>query len=282
MNQVKIVKISTLLLLFIFTSCSGVFYQPSKKHFTRPEQFKLGHEEVWFNSKDGTKLHGWYFPTTAKVSKGTIIQFHGNAENISTHFYSLIWVINEGYNLFTWDYRGYGKSEGLPSQEGIYHDSLAALAKGRELHSGGGQLIIYGQSLGGVISIRALPDFEFAKDINLLVHDSSFISYQDVAFKVLKSRWFLWPLSPLAFVLVSDKYASDEVLKKIYWPTLVIVGEKDPIISSDFGKETYKNIPSSRKWLWELPDGRHIDVFHHAEGRYRKQFINLLDQLPQR
>ncbi|HXH76405.1 MAG TPA: alpha/beta hydrolase [Bacteriovoracaceae bacterium] len=268
-----------LILLFLSSGCSGVFYQPSRNHFTEPAQFKLKHQEVFFESSDGTKLHGWFLPTTSKKPKGTIIQFHGNAENLSTHYLSLIWLIEQGYNLFTWDYRGYGKSEGKPSQAGIYLDALAALMKGRELHAGKGLLIVYGQSLGGAVSLRALPDFKYVNEINILVHDSGFASYQDVGFSVLKSRWFFWPFSPLAFLLVSDEYAGEKVLSKIHLPTLVVVGEKDPVVSAKLGKETYKKIPSYRKWLWILPEGRHIDVFHHGEERYRKQFLALLEQL---
>jgi fermentation-respiration switch protein FrsA (DUF1100 family) len=269
-------------LLFIFlllgTGCSGVFYQPSRHQFTDPSQFKLTYEEVWFQSKDGTKLHGWWFPAKAKKSKGTIVQFHGNAQNITTHTYSLIWLIDHGYDLFTWDYRGYGRSGGEASQVLVHEDALAALAKGRELHRGGA-FVVFGQSLGGAISLRALVDYEFVDEVTLLVHDSSFNSYQDVAFSVLKTRWFLWPFSPLAFVLVSDEYAPEKVLDQLKTPTLVIVGKKDAIIPAKFGKETHKKLKTVRKWLWELPEGGHIDVFHHANGVHRKRFLDLLDEI---
>lgn len=274
-------RLRFVLLLFL-TSCSGVFYQPSERHFTDPAQFKLSFQDVWFTSQDGTKLHGWFLPAKTSKPRGTIIQFHGNAENISTHYLSLVWLLEKGFNLFTWDYRGYGKSEGSADQAGIYHDSLAALEKGRELHQDRGLFIVYGQSLGGAISIRALPDFRYENEVDLLVHDSAFVSYQDVGFNVLKSRWFLLPFSPLAFVLVSDEYSGENFLDKIVLPTLVIAGERDTVIPPKLGKETFKKIKSDRKWLWELPEGRHIDVFHVAGGRYRSQFIELLDQLSHR
>jgi uncharacterized protein len=268
-----------LILILLSSSCSGLFYYPSNRLYLNPEQLNLDFKDVWFDSEDGVKLHGWFFPAQSKKTKGTIIQFHGNAQNISTHFLSLIWVIEHGYNLFTWDYRGYGQSDGKASAAGIYKDSLAALKKGRELHQGRGAYIVYGQSLGGAVSLRALPDFEYGNDVSLLVHDSAFASYRRVAAKVLQSRWFLWPFSPFAYVFISDEYAAEKVIDKIHWPTLVIVGEKDKVIAAELGKETYEKLPSDRKWLWELPMGQHIDVFEQEDGRFKKKFLNLLDKM---
>lgn len=271
--------LALILLSVLGQSCSHVFYQPSPKHFVDPAQFKLKYEDIFFSSEDGTRLHGWFFPATTKKPKGTVVQFHGNAQNISTHFFSLIWLTQEGYNLFTFDYRGYAKSEGEPSQSGIYKDALAALDKGWELSekNGKGKFIVYGQSLGGAISLRALPDWKNFENVSLIVMDSAFDSYKDIAFDKLSSRWFLWPISPLAFVLVSDEYGADEVFDKITRPTLVIVGMKDEIVPAKFGKRIYKGIKTKEKWLWKLPNGHHIDAYHHEQGKYRKELVQFLE-----
>lgn len=267
--------------LFFLQSCSHLFYHPSDKHFVDPMNFKLNYQDVFFKSKDGVNLHGWFFPSKSNNPKGTVIQFHGNAQNISTHFFSLIWLIDHGYNLFTFDYRGYGKSEGKPNQEGIYLDALAALEKGKELHdkNGKGKFIVYGQSLGGAVSLRAIPDFKNSNEISLIVMDSAFASYKDIAFEKLKNVWFLWPVSPLAFVLVSDKYAADDVYEKLTRPTLVIVGMEDDVIPPKFGKNIYKGVKSKDKWLWKLPHGKHIDAYHHDNGIYRQQFLDLVERI---
>lgn len=269
-----------LLLALLGTACSHVFYQPSPKHFVDPAQFKLKYEDVYFTSLDGTKLHGWFFPAIGKP-KGTIVQFHGNAQNISTHFFSLIWLQREGYNLFTFDYRGYAKSGGKPSQEGIYRDALAAFDKAWEYHekNGAGKFVIYGQSTGGAIALRALPDWDKFGSVSLIVMDSAFPSYRDIAFDKLRSSWLLFLISPLAFVLVSDEYAADEVFDRITRPTLVIVGMKDQIVPPKFGKVIFKGVRSSQKDLWKLPNGNHIDAYHHDEGIYRQKFLDYLDHL---
>ncbi len=278
MNQNLIRKI---LLMLFCTSCSNVFYQPTKKHFLDPVQFKLTYEDVYFKSQDGTSLHGWFFKARTKEVKGTVVQFHGNAENISTHFFSLIWMIDQGYNLFTFDYRGYGKSEGEGSQKGVYEDALAAIEKGHEYYAanGAGQFIIYGQSLGGIICARAVPDSKYKNDITLLVQDSTFSSYQLLAFDKASHSWLLFIVSPLVFGLVSDEYASSKVLDKIKIPVLVIVNQKDDVIPQKFGKKIFKLL-DTKKWLWKYPNGRHIETFHHDNGRARGEFLRLLDELP--
>lgn len=269
------------ILLFFLSSCSHLFYQPSSEHFVNPAQFKLAYQDIYFNSSDKVKLHGWFFPAQNKKIKGTIVQFHGNAQNISTHFLSLYWLVSEGYNLFTFDYRGYAKSGGKPNQEGVHHDAIAAMNKALELHlsNGDGKFVIYGQSLGGAISLRAIKDWSEQDKIDLIVVDSSFSSYQEIAFDKLKSSILLFPLSPLAYVLVSDKFAPSKIIRELKNPTLVIVGDKDNIIPPKFGVEIYKSLQSKRKWIWKLPHGQHIDAFHHDNGSYRLRFINLLDNL---
>ncbi len=221
-------------------------------------------------------------PTQKLPSKGTIVFFHGNAENLSSHFLNLAWITHEGYNLFIFDYRGYGASEGSVNQKGIYEDSFAALEKGHDLHlktSPQGKFIVYGQSLGGIVSLRALADWQYTNKVNLIVQDSTFTSYQDIAFDKLKGFWLTFLISPLAYVLVSDEFASDKIISKIKNPLLVISGEKDFVVPFKFSQELYKNSKSERKWFWEIKDGRHSDVFAFNEFKYRKQFLLFLETI---
>jgi uncharacterized protein len=272
-------KTFTILFLLMLQSCGHLFYQPSRDEFYNPKQFKLSYEDIHFKAADGTKLYGWFLPSQVQPVKGTIVHFHGNAQNITTHFLNLAWLVKQGFNIFIFDYRGYGKSEGKANQAGLYLDALAALDKGKELHKNQGKFIVYGQSLGGIVSLRALADYKDLKAVDLIVMDSTFDSYRDIAFDKLTSRWFLYPVSPLALVAVSDAYASDEVFDKIKNPTLVIVGMKDYIIPAKFGKRIYKGIAAQEKWLWKLPVGGHIDVFHGPNESYRPAFIKLVESL---
>lgn len=267
------------LILLLIAGCSSLFYYPDRYQYVKPENFNFKFQEVTFHPKDGTELIGWFFPAKGSEIKGTIVHFHGNAQNMSAHFIGMSWVIEKGYNLFVFDYRGYGISDGRPTPEGVYQDSLAALDQGRKLwaENGKGKFVVYGQSLGGAVAMRALADYNETSKVDLVVQDSTFMSYQDVGFHKL-SRSILFPFSPLAYVLLSDKYSSREFVKKIDRPTLVIVSKNDKVINQKFGREIYKTLRTSKKWLWKL-DGEHITTFHDPKSPQREEFISLLDSL---
>lgn len=267
-----------ILVLLTLVSCSHVFYQPIKGALFAPERVGLVPEEVWLKSADGTKIYAWVF--RAKNPKGTILHFHGNAENMSSHFLNLAWIIKEGFDLLVFDYRGYGFSEGSPTQAGIHMDSLAALDWAFHDHEKRKTkyFIVYGQSLGGQISARALVDFPHQIQVNLLVQDSTFGSYQGIAAQKLGSRILLWPFYPLAYLAVSNEFASEKTMAQIKVPVLGIHATKDEVVPYELGVKNYEKIVA-KKWWWRLPHGQHTDVFHHREGRYRKKFLELVDQL---
>ena len=143
----------------LFTSCSHLLYQPDRILYLDPKSLNLAPKEIFLESEPGVRLFAWYFETRQPNSKGTIIRFHGNAQNMSSHYLSLTWLIEKGYNLFTFDYRGYGRSEGEPDQEGTYKDALAALNLAWELHKkqSGEKFIVYGQSLDGRRAMSSTP-----------------------------------------------------------------------------------------------------------------------------
>lgn len=269
-------------LILLLTSCSNMFYWPSRDLYVDPLKFVKKVDDTWLTSKDGTKLNAWWIPSATTSPKGTIIFFHGNAENLSSHFINLAWITHEGYNLFIFDYRGYGMSQGEPHPRGIYEDSLAALDKGRELHlknSPDKKLIIYGQSLGGTVALRGVADWPYKNEINLIVQDSTFMSYKDLAFNKLSHFWGTFLFSPLAYVLVSDEYASDKVIHKINNPMLMISGDQDLVVPLKFTEQIYKELKSPKKWFWKIKDGLHTDVFLNHDLKYRKKFLTFIDTL---
>lgn len=270
--------------LFSLPACSGLFYHPDRTLYFPYEKSGFPGREIVFSASDGTKLFAWYFPAQGK-SRGTVAFFHGNAENISSHYLSLVWITKRGYGLFIFDYRGYGKSEGDPDQEGTYLDGLAALKQAHALHEKAhgknGAFIVYGQSLGGAIATRALQDFELRRDVRLLALDSTFLSYRGVARKKMVGFWLTWPLSPLAGVLVSDAYAATEPWKGLSTKVLVIHDEKDSAVPFACGEEIFEEAPEPKDF-WILRDGNHGAVFAEGHPERREQFLKELDALTSR
>lgn len=242
-----------------------------------PERFGVTPEEHMLESSDEVKLQAWAI--RGKNPYSTLLLFHGNAENMSTHFLNMLWIVEQGFDLLIFDYRGYGFSEGEPTQEGVYRDALAAMKwahadhKKRETQ----KLIFYGQSLGGQVMGRAVVDFSPQEDISLLVFDSTFKSYKDVASRKFLTRWWLYPFYPLARILISDEYALDKVLNQIKAPSLVMHSPHDQVVDFKGGEELYQKLRAP-KWWWRIQEGQHADAFHLSQGKYRKKFLELIDQ----
>jgi uncharacterized protein len=273
-----------ILILLALSGCGRFFFYPDSNTYLAPETFKLRYRDLTFQSLDGTVLHGWFFPAAEKHGsrlKGTVVQFHGNGQNISSHYLSLVWLLDEGYQLFTFDYRGYGKSAGDPTFQGAYQDALSALEISWGLHqaSGGGKFIVYGQSLGGAIALRAVADFKHADQIALVVADSTFASYKRITQGKMALFWLSWPLSPLGWLAVSDQYAPASVLDRIRARILVIHDKRDPTVEFEHGEWLFR-AASSPKDFWILDDGLHIGVFSTGGGNQRR-FVEYLETLPQ-
>ena len=276
----KVLILSLILLSF----CTHVFFQPSRYLYSRPEDLNLKYENRVIESKDGTRLHSWFFPSEGK-SKGLAVLFHGNAQNLSAHYLALSWMVRYNYDVWVWDYRGYGLSQGEAGSEGIYEDSLVALDYAHQLmeknYEKDSKLIVVGQSLGGNLLMRALEDFKHRERINFLVLDSTFKSYKELARDKLASVWFFWPFQHLSYALISDEYAPNERLKEITIPTLVIHGRQDDIIPFSYGREVYESIGPEgfkKKWFWALEEGKHISTLGSGKGGYDKKLIDLIEE----
>lgn len=296
--------------LFAFGGCSHLFYHPTKEEYTTPDKFLVSYENVYFETSDGHQLHAWkmladFSEHKNKMVKGTILFFHGNAENLSSHFLHLAWLTKFGYQVLIFDYRGFGRSPGKPDQVGLYQDALAAFDYSFKWHQKTAPTafyIVYAQSLGGIVAARAMVDFPHKDKIDLLVLDSTFSSYQNIAFHKLSRSWIFTLLSPLAYIVVSDKMESKSHLPKLApTPLLVIHGDQDMAVPYQFGEEIFSLYPGKNKWFWSIPGGQHTDIFFRPDyletpikletknpatddsapkiQKYRQQFIEFLDQL---
>jgi fermentation-respiration switch protein FrsA (DUF1100 family) len=154
---------------------------------------------------------------------------------------------------------------------------MAALDKAWELRSGK-KFVIYGQSLGGAIAMRAFQDFRHQNETQLVVLDSTFASYKTVARRVLSSHWFTWIFSPLACVLVSDKYSPEDFIQRQKTRLLVIHDMHDPAVPFANGEDIYQMSPAAKEF-WTLDEGRHIEAMAPYNTKYRERFVQLLDSL---
>src|SRR5437879_2787088 len=134
----------------MISGCTKFFFYPDRKLYGLPDQFGVKYETVRFQSADKTELVGIFLHSSTAPVKGTIIHFHGNAENVSSHFGFSYWLTSFGYQVFIFDYRGYGASQGKPTEHGLVQDGIAAIEYARRRKDvDPKRLVIWGQSLGG-------------------------------------------------------------------------------------------------------------------------------------
>lgn len=181
-----------------------------------------GTEDVWFNSKDGTRLHGWFFRSEANPATATLVYFHGNGGNIS----NVGWVgerfAKQGFAVLLFDYRGYGASEGeVGNESDLYSDGDAAVAfvvneKGVRPE----QIVLYGQSLGTAVVV----DVALRQNVGAVVLESGLSSASSVAETALP-----WLPHWLHF-LGKNRFESARKLAHVKAPVLITHGDPDPVI----------------------------------------------------
>ncbi len=249
--------------------CNRLFYYPTSRQYRAPSDLDVPVEEVRFRSEDGTELHGWLLkPGGDRVAVGTVVHFHGNARNLTAHVGLVDWLAGRGYNVFVFDYRGYGKSDGRPSRSGVFADSRAALTyiRGRE-DIDSGRLLVLGQSLGGACALAALGEGS-TEGVRAIAIDSSFLSYRNVANSVLGGTVLTKPLIWLTVTSDHDPEDSLDELEGV--PLLFIHGDADELVRISNGLELFEAAPEPKRFL-NVPGARHL---HALEGETRDQLVN--------
>jgi len=260
------------LLLFCGVSymvgCNRLFYYPTSRQYRAPSDLDVPVEEVRFRSEDGTELHGWLLkPGEGRAAVGTVVHFHGNARNLTAHVGLVDWLAGRGFNVFLFDYRGYGKSGGHPKRPGVIADSRAALSyiRGRE-DIDGDRLLVLGQSLGGACALAALGEGS-TEGVRAVAIDSSFLSYRNVANSVLGGTFLT---KPLVWLTVSSDHDPEDSLAELEGvPLLFIHGDADGLVRISNGLELFEAAPEPKRFL-KVPGARHL---HAIEGETKDELV---------
>jgi len=254
------------------TGCiSTLFFHPDQQLYTTPGRFGLTAQDLWFDAEDGSKLNGWWFPAQVPpggTAKGTVIHAHGNAANISNHLPQVAWLPAAGYNLLTFDYRGFGLSKGSPSLDGVVADTRAAMAAARRQPGVDAlRLVVLGQSLGGATAIRAVA--QDSTGVKLLIVDSAFDSYRGIAHDAVRGSTLLGAVARLAGASLPDA-ASDPrtAMATLQVPILILHGEQDRTVPVAHAQRLYDAAHEPRT-LIHVSNGQHIEALTRPELRAR-------------
>jgi fermentation-respiration switch protein FrsA (DUF1100 family) len=221
-------------------------------------------QDANFTADDGTRLHGWYVRHPAP--KGHALLLHGNAGNV-TLLSDTLRVLNRRHNLavLALDYRGYGRSEGTPTEQGLYQDARAArrwLAETEKVAEA--DVILMGFSLGGAVAIELAAN-DGARG---LVLSSTFTSLPEVA-------QHHWPWLPMGLVL-STRMNSLEKIKQYRGPLLISHGEADEVVPHEHGSSLYAAAPGPKRFI-TVAGGKHNDP---QPEEYRVALDQFIAELP--
>jgi len=235
-------------------------YAPSATLEFTPEH---PYEDVSFKAKDGVKLHGWFFPGSTRAHL-TFLVFHGNGGNICHRLTFYDAWLDLGVSLFTFDYRGYGQSEGTPSEAGTYLDGQAAYAWVRERGFGPENIILLGKSLGGGIA----SEIALREKIGGLILQNTFSSIPDVGSD-------LYPFLPVR-LMGTIRYETVKKLPRIHVPVLVMHSRGDDFIRFSHAERNFV-AANEPKMFWEIY-GSHNGTVEADRARYLDGLRQFLDR----
>ena len=236
---------------------------PGRALTATPGDAGFAYQDVSITTSDSVRLHGWF--VAAKQAKATVLFLHGNAGNISHRLDSIAIFRELGLDIFIIDYRGYGQSEGKPSEQGTYLDARAAweyLVNDREIAPH--KIVIFGRSLGGAVAswlaAQTTP--------GAVILESTFTSAPDMAHR-------LYPFLPVR-LMTRLKYSVKENVKKLSSPLLVVHSRQDEVIPFDMGESIFAAAPEPKQML--VITGDHSGGFLLNRNEYMIVLDKLLDQ----
>lgn len=232
----------------------SIYYPLKHPHGLWELQSVLGASDVWLRTADGVRVHGWLItPPGARVAT---LFFHGNAGNLTHRSDHIREITAAGSAILVIDYRGYGKSDGMPSESGLYADGEAAyqylLTQGWKP----AQIILHAESLGTAVAV----DLASRRRCAGVILEAPFTSARDVAARVL----------PLLGPLLVWGFDSKSRIAAVDAPVLIIHGDRDEVIHLNFGRKLFE-AAREPKFFWQVPNAGHNDILETAGPAYRER-----------
>ncbi len=262
MSLVWIVAISYLAICFILYFFQSTFiYFPINEVRAKPDLYQLAYEDISLTTSDGLTLSGWFVP--AEAATAVVLFCHGNAGNISHRLDTLRLFHKMGLSTFIFDYRGYGLSQGKPTEQGTYFDVEAAwryLVEDRGISPD--QIIIFGRSLGGAIAAHLAQ----TNSPRALIVESAFSSIKDMGATI-------YPFLPVR-LLVRFEYNTVDFLKNVSCPVLISHSKSDEMIPFKLGRQLFEAANDPKEFM-EF-GGSHNEGFLASGDAYQKRLAEFI------
>ena len=225
----------------------SMLYYPTSVLEMTPEDMNLAYEDIFLETSDGVKLHGWFVPGNTALA--TLLFLHGNAGNISHRVENIKRLNALGLNVFILDYRGYGRSEGSPHEKGLYLDAEAAFSYLLSRNDvAPNRIAVFGRSLGGAVAV----DLCSRVNCQSLILESTFTSMADMSRAI-------FPFLPVGRFL-PERYDSEKKIKSIRIPLLQFHGNRDEIIPFKLGQALFEHAPGPKEFV-PIPGAGHNNTY---------------------
>ena len=247
---------------YLYFQQDRLIFIPMAEIEITPDEIGLEFEDVHIDVEEDVRLHAWYFG--GNDSARTVLFCHGNAGNISHRLETARFLLQQGVNVLLFDYRGYGKSTGSPSEDGVYADALACqkwLVDNKELAPD--NLVLFGRSLGGAVAVDLAGRIECAG----VIVESAFTSAADMGRR-------MFPFTPIQFILRYDLNTAEKI-GGLTVPVLICHSPEDDIIPFGMGEELYRRASEPKTFL-ELKGG-HNDLAYMYDDSYIAAMGAMLD-----
>jgi fermentation-respiration switch protein FrsA (DUF1100 family) len=225
-------------------------------------------EDVWFSTPDDVRLHGWFFSVPA--SKKTILFSHGNTGNLTGRLNLVSLLLQCDASVLIYDYRGYGRSQGIPSLPGLCVDGESAfdyLVKERNIPHD--QIVIYGESLGSAVSCEIAGN----RDCAAIILQSGFASLQKIGKKVMPFT-SIYP----DFLFPKPKLNTVAAMAKDNRPLLILHGKKDIVVPFAHAEEIYHRAAEPKQFV-PLDEAAHSDLWSASPREYVESVRSFLKSL---
>lgn len=266
------ITIAITLVISLVLKASGFFdqqfYRPSARSYGAQAELGLEPEAVSFDSADGTMLHGWFLHSDDEPL-GTVICFHGSDRNITHTTRNVHWLTQRGFNVFVFDYRGYGQSEGTPDRKGLVEDSVAAIdyvMTRSDVRPD--RIILYGQSMGGQLALNAAS---IRKDagIRLVIAEATYARQSYHLSDKLGQFGPLWLVKWGGWLLTSDEYSGEAAIADLRsTPVLLVHGNLDTGVRP-YHSERLFDAAAGAKEIWRYEGLGHLQIFNDGPQQDR-------------
>lgn len=234
-----------------------LMYFPERVHTPPADAGFPQAQEVMLRAADGTELVAWHVPP--RGSKAVVVYFHGNGGSLQHRVPRFKPLVSDGTGLVALSYRGYGGSQGSPSEEGLLADARAAYDFARKTYPEA-KFVLWGESLGTGVATAIAAEH----DVAALVLEAPYTSTLDIA----KAHY---PFMPVSW-LMKDQFRSDERIGKVRAPILILHGDRDRVIPISYGERLYAMAPEPKQ-IVRFAGGDHEDLDKFGALQAVREFL---------